>query len=196
MFENMNPLDKSTAWLEIFLLMFGAFLIGYFFARWFYKLKLQRELDECEEENKKLNLQSLEHANSTFPSGIKAVQTRDRKGELINQIQEDDNKEKVEEFEVDGFDETEEKITLRTDNSGLNFESFGTANEADKDDLKLISGVGPFIEKKLNGIGVYTFSQVSKFRKQDIEDVTELIKFFPGRIDRDDWVGQAKKLMK
>ena len=87
-------------------------------------------------------------------------------------------------------------MSLKADDSGLNFESFGTATEADKDDLKLISGVGPFIEKKLNGIGIYSFSQISKFKKQDIEDVTELIKFFPGRIERDDWVGQAKKFMK
>ena len=195
MFENLNPLDKSTAWIEIFLLMFGAFLIGYFFARWYYKNKLEKAIDECEVEKKNLRLENLEHANTTFPSGIKAVLTRDRKGELINPLKEE-AQEKIK-FELDDdFIEVKEEISLRTDNSGLNFESFGTATEADKNDLKLISGVGPFIEKKLNSIGVYAFSQISKFKKQDIEDVTDLIKFFPGRIERDDWVGQAKKLMK
>ena len=184
MFKNLNPLDKSTAWLEIFLLMFGAFLIGYFFARWYYLNKLKKQEAECEEEKKNLKLENLEQDNSNLPSGIKVVQTRDRKGELINPLPEEEDEVK------------EVKIDLKTDISGLNFESFGTAKEADKDDLKLIGGVGPFIEKKLNGIGIYTFSQISKFTKQDIEDVTELIKFFPGRIERDDWVKQAKKLMK
>ena len=188
MFENMNPLDKSTAWLEIFLLMLGAFLIGYYFARWYFKMIMQKTIDECEAEKKNLKLENLEHANSTFPSGIKAVQTRDRKGELINQVQE--------EVEIKKVDVVEKAKQTSSDKPALNFESFGTATEADKDDLKLISGVGPFIEKKLNSIGIYTFSQISKFSKQDIEDVTELIKFFPGRIERDDWVKQAKKLMK
>ena len=186
MFENMNPLDKSTAWLEIFLLMLGAFLIGYYFARWYFKTKMQKTIDECEEEKKNLKLENLEHANSTFPSGIKAVQTRDRKGELISQVHE----------ETEKIEDNEPKLKISSDKPTLNFESFGTATESDKDDLKLISGVGPFIEKKLNSIEIYTFSQISKFRKQDIEDVTELIKFFPGRIERDDWVKQAKKLMK
>jgi len=185
MFENMNPLDKSTAWLEIFLLMFGAFLIGYFFARWYFKTKMQKTIDECEEEKKNLKLENLEHANSTFPSGIKAVLTRDRKGELIHSIP-----------DVDEDDSTKTETRKSIDISGLNFEGFGTASEADKDDLKLISGVGPFIEKKLNGIGIFTFSQISKFEKQDIDDVTDSIKFFPGRIERDDLVGQAKKLLK
>ncbi len=187
MFENLNPLDKSTAWLEIFLLMFGAFLIGYFFARWYYLNKLKRQEAECEKEKKKLKLENLEQGNSSLPSGIKVVQTRDRKGELINPLPEEDT-----EVEEDG----EVQIDFKIDSSGLNFESFGTATEADKDDLKLIGGIGPFIEKKLNGIGIYTFSQISKFTKQDIEDVTDLIKFFPGRIERDNWVKQAKKLKK
>ncbi len=184
MFENLNPLDKSTAWLEIFLLMFGAFLIGYYFARWYFKTKLQKAKEEFEKEKKKLKLENLENSNSTVPSGIKAVLTRDRKGELINPLPEEDAE--VEEVQID----------FKIDSSGLNFESFGTATETDKDDLKLIGGIGPFIEKKLNGIGIYTYSQISKFTSQDIEDVTELIKFFPGRIERDNWVDQAKNLMK
>lgn len=63
-----------------------------------------------------------------------------------------------------------------------------------KDDLKLISGVGPVFEKTLNSIGVYTFEQVSRFDKESIQAVEDLIQKFPGRIERDDWVGQANKL--
>ncbi len=64
----------------------------------------------------------------------------------------------------------------------------------DKDDLKLIKGVGPFIEKKINKLGIYTFEQVSHLNKSDIELITDAIEFFPGRIARDNWKGQAKKL--
>ena len=177
MFENLNPLDKSTAWIEIFLLLFGAFLIGYYFARAYYKRKFRNDLIDYEEEIKKYKTLSMEHANSTFTSGIKAIKTRDRKGELATPVEE----ELRPEFDL---------------SPNLNFDELAEASKNEKDDLKLISGVGPFIEKKLNSVGIFTFSQISKFSAQDIKDVTESINFFPGRIERDDWVGQAKKLMK
>ncbi len=69
------------------------------------------------------------------------------------------------------------------------------ATEEDKDDLTRIKGIGSFIEKKLNGLGIYTYEQISKFDKDMIDKVTAAIEFFPGRIERDDWVGQATRLM-
>jgi predicted flap endonuclease-1-like 5' DNA nuclease len=63
-----------------------------------------------------------------------------------------------------------------------------------KDNLTLIEGIGPFIEQKLNDIGIYTYEQISQFQDADIEEVTEKIQFFEGRIEKDDWVNQAKSL--
>ena len=68
------------------------------------------------------------------------------------------------------------------------------AKAEEKDDLTMIKGIGSFIEKKLNGLGIYTFEQVSKFDHDFIEKITDAIEFFPGRIERDDWVGQATRL--
>ncbi len=78
----------------------------------------------------------------------------------------------------------------------LNFDSFGEASAMEKDDLKIISGIGPFIEKKLNMLGIYTFTQISRLSSEDIASLTEAIEFFPGRIERDHWVSQAKGLLK
>ncbi len=64
-----------------------------------------------------------------------------------------------------------------------------------KDDLKLISGVGPVLEKKLNKLGITTFKQVADFKKTDITKIDDALSF-KGRIDRDNWVAQAKKLVK
>lgn len=61
-----------------------------------------------------------------------------------------------------------------------------------KDDLKLIAGIGPALEKKLNGLGIYSFRQISEFTPLTIDEVTNAIKFFPGRIERDNWVSQAR----
>ncbi len=64
----------------------------------------------------------------------------------------------------------------------------------EKDDLQIINGIGPGIEKKLNTLGIYSFRQISELTEESIKQLTESIKFFPGRIDRDRWVEQASKL--
>ncbi|RIV23904.1 hypothetical protein DYU11_13140 [Fibrisoma montanum] len=74
----------------------------------------------------------------------------------------------------------------------LNFDRIGRATAAEADDLKDIVGVGPFLERKLHSLGIYTFRQVANFTQEDIIKVNEIIEFFPGRIERDNWVGQAK----
>ncbi|MER9405840.1 NADH-quinone oxidoreductase subunit E [Mesorhizobium caraganae] len=63
------------------------------------------------------------------------------------------------------------------------------------DDLKLISGVGPKIEGILHTLGIFTFAQVASWKKAE-RDWMDGYLAFSGRIDRDDWVGQAKALAK
>ena len=64
------------------------------------------------------------------------------------------------------------------------------------DDLKVISGVGPKLEKMLHGIGVYYYWQVADWTKADVDEADDLLDAFKGRIERDDWVAQAGKLAK
>jgi predicted flap endonuclease-1-like 5' DNA nuclease len=61
--------------------------------------------------------------------------------------------------------------------------------------LKLISGVGPVLEKTLNSVGIFTFEQVSKMQSEEYNLLDSLTKSFPGRAERDDWSSQAKDLM-
>ena len=67
------------------------------------------------------------------------------------------------------------------------------APEGEPDDLKLISGVGPVLEGKLNDLGIFHFWQVAQFEQRDIDLVNEAMAF-PGRIERDEWIDQAKTL--
>ena len=62
-----------------------------------------------------------------------------------------------------------------------------------KDDLKLISGVGPAIEKKLHGMGVTSYRQIANWKAADIKKADEKLNF-KGRIQREDWISQAKTL--
>lgn len=85
---------------------------------------------------------------------------------------------------------------IRARANELDFSRIGTATLQQADDLKVIVGVGPFLEKKLHAIGIYTFRQIASFTKEDVDKVNDIIEFFPGRIERDNWVGQAAELAK
>lgn len=63
---------------------------------------------------------------------------------------------------------------------------------AKPDDLKLIKGIGPALEKQLNGLGIYMFEQIAAFDDKALAWVDDNLTAFKGRCFRDDWVGQAK----
>ena len=69
----------------------------------------------------------------------------------------------------------------------------GRANT--RDDLKRIKGIGPVLETKLNELGVHTFAQIASLDASERHRVAEALDNFKGRIERDDWVGQARALM-
>ncbi|MEM9062087.1 MAG: hypothetical protein AAGD13_16635 [Pseudomonadota bacterium] len=62
------------------------------------------------------------------------------------------------------------------------------------DDLKRIKGVGTVMETVLNDKGIYLFHQVANLTEREIDWVNDAIEAFPGRIQRDRWVEQARDL--
>jgi NADH-quinone oxidoreductase subunit E len=68
-----------------------------------------------------------------------------------------------------------------------------SAPEGEPDDLKKISGIGPGIEKTLNGLGIYHFRQIAAFTPDNVAWVNQHLRF-KGRIEREDWIEQARKL--
>jgi len=64
---------------------------------------------------------------------------------------------------------------------------------AKPDDLKQLSGVGPKLEALLNEMGLYHFDQIAAWTPAEIKWVDARLKF-KGRIERDDWIGQARAL--
>ena len=71
--------------------------------------------------------------------------------------------------------------------------SFDPENDT-ADELQKIKGVGPQMEQVLNQIGIFTFAQVSKMTTKEYDLLDSITGKFPGRAQRDDWAGQAKKL--
>jgi predicted flap endonuclease-1-like 5' DNA nuclease len=68
------------------------------------------------------------------------------------------------------------------------------APDGEPDDLKQISGIGPGIEKTLHELGVFHFRQIAAFTPANVAWVNRRLRF-KGRIEREDWIGQARTLM-
>jgi len=64
------------------------------------------------------------------------------------------------------------------------------------DDLKQIKGIGPKLEKELNGAGVFHFDQIASWTKEEVYWADNHLVSFKGRVSRDNWVGQAKEFAK
>ena len=65
-------------------------------------------------------------------------------------------------------------------------------SKSERDDLQLINGIGPQMEEMLHGEGIYFFRQLAALDKAGVNELNELLPGFPGRIERDEWVPQAR----
>ncbi|NMW30731.1 hypothetical protein HKD42_01495 [Altererythrobacter sp. RZ02] len=64
------------------------------------------------------------------------------------------------------------------------------------DDLKKVKGIGPKLEKLCNSLGVKRWDQIAAWKAADVKEVDGYLGSFKGRIQRDEWVKQAKLLAK
>ena len=184
--EAQDTISIPIAYVEMFVMMLGAFIIGYVGATFYERYKnkatqakvdndidlLKKEIQELKEENEQ------HHRKQSY--------RQDRMDQEYEQVN----------FQKRAF--SEDVLTKGTDviknTPKIDFERIGYAHEDTKDNLQKITGIGPYTEAKLNGLGIYTFDQISRFTEEDIIAVTKLIKFFPDRIKNDRWVSKAQKL--
>ena len=87
----------------------------------------------------------------------------------------------------------ESKIEINLDKL---LHSIGTATKSDADDLKEINGIGPVFETRLNEVGIYTYEQISKLKAADRDELSALEGITREKIESEEWVKQAKELLK
>ena len=198
---------KMQATLEIFLLLLVAASIGYVTA-WLYnksvyekKLKvvesdkheLNNRIVNLDDEvfNLKLSLDEKDNEMKHFILEIKALKALH--AEAVHET--DDMTLKNKRNEQLLYEKDEALVNIAQRKHLLDYKSFGTATAEEMDDLKMISGIGPFIEERLHALDIFTFEQISKFTSQDIDTINDAIEYFSDRITRDEWVAQAIELV-
>jgi large subunit ribosomal protein L19 len=86
-----------------------------------------------------------------------------------------------------------ERQEVRGKKKAEGFKDF-TKPKGEPDDLKLIQGITPELEKKLNKLGLIKFEQIANLTDDDIARLDEELSL-NGAIEHDDWVGKASQLM-
>lgn len=97
---------------------------------------------------------------------------------------------------VVGGSETDAEADAEADAAPTKPKNLLKKKPANPDDLKLIRGVGPRLEKLLNEAGVYRFDQIASFTDADFRWLDEALSTFKGRALRDKWREQAQELLK
>jgi predicted flap endonuclease-1-like 5' DNA nuclease len=198
---------KGVAVIVILSLLLGAAIIGYLTAWLYYKSIYIKKIAAIESEKDKLKnrIDTLNTDNSSLNKSL------GEKDNVIENLNKEVNALKALHAKADHkakdmilqnkrteqmLDEKDEDLVhIAQGKHLLDYKSFGTAKETEKQDLKMISGIGPFIEERLYALDIYTFRQISKFTARDIELIDDAILYFSGRIGRDEWVAQARELV-
>lgn len=153
--------------------------------------KLQRQLSELES-----SVSSRQQNSLTSQAQLEQLETE--AGTLRYRVKqlEFQNKEHEESFNKLKL-ELERLQAERREKSTITDHPFVRPVEPEeKDNLTEIKGIGPFIEKRLNMLGIYTFKQLSELTPELIDRVGNAIEFFPGRIERENWIGQARGFLR
>jgi predicted flap endonuclease-1-like 5' DNA nuclease len=91
----------------------------------------------------------------------------------------------------------EEHVDARktVDSAKANLPPFGVEKpDGEADDLTEIVGIGKVFEAMLHRLGIYYFRQIAAFGPAELARVNAELNEFKGRIEHDDWIGQAKEL--
>ena len=92
----------------------------------------------------------------------------------------------------------QDEIDARKRSRGAKSPAEPSASPADgatpaHDDLTVIRGIGKVIEKKLHELGITSFRQLAAMTPDEVRRVNEALDF-PGRVEREQWVEQAREL--
>jgi predicted flap endonuclease-1-like 5' DNA nuclease len=152
------------------------------------------ELDELKVQNRELAevLKSMENSRKQYEVDAKryreTAEQAEQKSETLR-LRLDDVEKNFQEFE------RQQREALKdARKSGVPKAVNGKKKKMQKDDLQEIVGIGKVFEHALNELGVYTFQQIANFGISDIARVNAALKGSEGRMEADDWIGQAREL--
>lgn len=158
---------------------------------------MSAQLTAVQARNQQLNNQ-IENKDASAVTPISVAQIKklkadiEEKDALIKKLQQKGKKKPAQK----GTKQTQTKTRKSKDAWKKGETKIGTPGSDHKDDLTAINGIGPKIEKVLNRMGIKSWEQLATLKAAEINKVDEKLADFSGRIQRDEWVPQAKAIMR
>ena len=153
------------------------------------------EMDELKIQNQELShcLRSMENSRKQYERDAKRYRDQAENSEQLS----DTLRLKLDDVEKNLTQMAKQKSAAAK--RARNKEAAGKSNGQDKprqevDDLTKILGIGKVFQSTLNELGIYSFRQLANFSAADIARVDTALKENKGRMEQDDWIGQAKDL--
>ena len=157
------------------------------------------ELEELKVQNRELAhcLESMESTRRQYENDAKRYRERayetEKKSETL-QIRLDEVEKHFADIEAQ-----QRKALREARDSAVNGEARINGSRKPEprevDDLKEIVGIGKVFERALNDLGIVSFRQIANFGPADIARVNRELKESRGRLEQDDWIGQARELL-
>lgn len=172
-------------------MLIGWFLRGYHFLDGSENDDLETELDECEQKVTQLNkeIAKLEkQLTSSKRSATKPVSARSSSKQSSSK--------QSSSRQSSSSSKSIKKSPASKSTTKKSSSKQTTQVKSSNDDLKKIAGVGKVIEGILHEANITTFAQVAKLKGEEIKRLSKELPNFKDRIERDDWLGQAKILHK
>jgi predicted flap endonuclease-1-like 5' DNA nuclease len=159
---------------------------------------LQRDVAELEElklQNRELAhcLKSMENSRSQYEVDAKRYRDQAQDSEKLSEtlrVKLDDVEKNIANMAKQN-DEARKQVHKQRARKKTNGAS---STPPVSDDLTQIVGIGKVFQHTLNKLGIYTFEQIAKFGPDDIARVNLALEENRGRMEQDDWIGQAKEL--
>jgi len=151
------------------------------------------EMDELKVQNRELAhcLKSMENSRQQYEIDAKRYR---------NQAEQSENLSDTLRIKLDDVEKNLGELARQNDDIASRarekeqLEETGGQREKEVDDLTKIVGIGKVFQHALHSLGVYSFRQIANFGPADIARVNMALKENKGRMEQDDWVGQAKEL--
>jgi predicted flap endonuclease-1-like 5' DNA nuclease len=188
-------IDIQNNWptlIPIFILMLITFILGYGLATYFHIKSTKTALKK-----QKSEIESLHNISSIKDIDLVFTEIKPKITELVNDVINNNASKEIAPLEKSNVAEKAKStyVSYSKQEPKLDLTFVGRGTPSNPDDLTKIEGIGPYVQERLNTIGIYNFEQISKLQVNDIRAITELIDFFPGRIERDTWIKQSKSLL-
>jgi len=152
------------------------------------------EMDELKVQNKELAqcLKSMEKSRNQYENDAKRYKEHAGQSEHKSETL----RIKLDEVEQNFLDiENQQRKALKdARKAAVVPKTNGKEPEKEVDDLQEIVGIGKVFEHALHELGIFSFRQIASFGLADIARVNAELKECKGRMEQDDWIGQAKEL--